>query len=283
MLYMNLVVATLSETNKRPDNQDAYVATVTAFGRLFMVCDGMGGTLGGAHAANYACEHLGPAIDSYAGRRDLSTQQIMVRAIEQINIELYQLSQEQPAQYRGMGTTLVAALETPAGFMVCNVGDSRAYSIGSYGIRLLTRDHTLVNLQVEEGILTPEEARVHPKRSILTRAVATAAHVDIEFHPRLLPLTAGESILLCSDGIWSKLSDQIIFRLSQSAKHPQDLPKSLWREAESQGSRDNATCIFLQRPAAQEKSDDPPMRRIITVPKEAPPINPRKNRRFFFF
>lgn len=280
---MTLVVASISETNKRPDNQDALTAVVTAFGRLFIVCDGMGGTMGGAHAANYVCSHLGSAIDSFAGRRDLSTQQIVVRAIEQINIELYQVSQEQPAQYRGMGTTLVAALETPAGFLICNVGDSRAYSIGTYGIRLLTRDHTLVNLQLEEGFITAEEARVHPKRSILTRAVATAPTVEIEFHPRLLPLTAGESLLLCSDGIWSKLSDPTIYRLAQTAKRMQDFPKSLWQEAEAQGSRDNATCIYIQRPPEKHAQNVPPSRRIIPVPKQAPPIAPKKHKRFFFF
>lgn len=280
---MNLIIASISETNKRPDNQDARIAVMTSFGRLFLVCDGMGGTLGGAHAANYVCTHLGPAIDTYAGRRDLSTQQIMVRAIEQINLELYQLSQQQPSQYRGMGTTLVAALETPAGFMICNVGDSRAYSIGNYGIRLLTRDHTLVNLQVEEGLITQEEARNHPKRSILTRAVATAPTVEVEFHPRLLPLTAGEGLLLCSDGIWSKLSDPAIYRVSQTIESAKDLPKRLWREAESHGSRDNATCIYVFRPEINPSSNIPPMRRIVPVPREAPPAEPRKTKRFFFF
>jgi protein phosphatase len=280
---MNLVVASISETNKRPDNQDAYTATVTAFGNLFIVCDGMGGTLGGAHAANYVCSHLGEAIDTYAGRRDLSTQQVMVHAIEQINIELYQLSQEQPTQYRGMGTTLVAALETPAGFMVCNVGDSRAYSIGSYGIRLLTRDHTLVNLQVEEGLLTQEEARSHPKRSILTRAVATAAHIEVEFHPRLLPLTSGEGLLLCSDGIWSRLSDPGIYRISQTVEDIRQLPRFLWEEAEAQGSRDNATCIYIYRPINDKSRHAPPTRRIIPVPREAPSIKNPRQKKFFIF
>ena len=277
---MTLIITSFTETNQRPDNQDAMGTAVTAFGRLFVVCDGMGGALGGAYAAQYVVKQLGEAINSYRSRRDLSTQQVIVGAVNRINLELYTLSQEEPQRYCGMGTTLVGALETPAGFLIFHVGDSRAYVVDRKGVNCLTRDHTLVRMQVDAGMIPPEAARTHPKRSVLTRAVATEASVEVDFHQELLPLLAGQSLLLLSDGMWSGISEQTMQSIVVSCSDPEAVPKRLLYAGVEGGSKDNATCVIVHRPAGDEQA--PPRRRVIELPMTVD-IEEKRKRRWFFF
>ena len=229
----------------RTQNQDAYqVEKLDKNTTLFVVCDGMGGAKAGNIASTMAAEAFAKEVKR-AWSSDLSgerLEQMLRGAIKLANFTVYDQAQ-QNEDFRGMGTTLVAALIRSKRATVVNVGDSRAYFITGDGIRQITTDHSLVQLMIDRGELTPEKAKRYPGKNLITRAIGTEEQVECDvFH-----MDAGKEncILLCTDGLSNLLDDQeILFEIAHSQKKG-DCCERLLDIAKKRGAPDNVTSVLV--------------------------------------
>ncbi|MGI5971994.1 MAG: Stp1/IreP family PP2C-type Ser/Thr phosphatase [Oscillospiraceae bacterium] len=232
----------------RPQNQDSFlIELLPETGQaLCVVCDGMGGARGGNVASG-----LASAVFIEEARRRLrpelkpqKMESLLQEAVNAANSAVWRKSHES-ADYTGMGTTLVALLSSGDRIAVINVGDSRAYLISSKGISLITRDHSLVADMVRRGELTPEEARVHPNRNLITRALGTGQSVKGDFFS--MDLRPGENILLCTDGLSNMLSDQeILFDVIHGGEKSLCC-RRLIDIALKRGAPDNVTVVLFEK------------------------------------
>lgn len=216
----------------REANQDRSVIV----GDLIAVADGMGGHLGGEMAAELAVAQLAKA----EGTVNADT---LFELIKAANLSVVEKA-ESP-ELSGMGTTLVAAtFNAEAGsVLLANVGDSRAYlySVGTF--RQLTNDHSLVNELVREGRITEDEARTHPQRNIVTRALGMSQDLAIDqFEIRVY---GGDKLLLCSDGLTNEVDDPAISAILSRFDDPSDAAETLVEKALEAGGRDNVTVALM--------------------------------------
>jgi protein phosphatase len=152
---------------------------------------------------------------------------------------------EENLKHLGMGTTVVTAWLRETHAIIGHVGDSRAYLVRSGEIRQLTTDHTLVNEQVRRGILSDSEARNHPSRNILTRAVGSHGQVMVDITEE--KLEPGDFLLLCSDGLYTMIDDPAILQIvTRNAAEPDKACQSLIGAANDRGGEDNITVILLK-------------------------------------
>ena len=213
-------------------NEDSFLAIPP----LYAVADGMGGHGSGDVASRLAIE----ALVRCSGLRPLFVEAVLA-AIEEANRVIIE-----QGDVNRMGTTVVgvAGLETAGGdhLMVFNVGDSRVYRLSVDRVEQLTVDHSEVQELILAGVLTREQARTHPRRNIVTRALgsATVLHVD----HWLLPAIGGDRFLICSDGLFSELPDQVIVSLLGSGT-PQYAAETLVAAANDAGGRDNVTVVVV--------------------------------------
>lgn len=230
----------------RTQNQDAY--QIEQFDRnttLYVVCDGMGGARSGNVASSLAVDVFSQEVRrSYHGSMDLdAVDAVLERAMKLANFTVFDQSR-QFEEFSGMGTTLVAALIRGRQVTVANVGDSRVYRVNEDGISQITVDHSLVQMMLQNGDLTPEQARTFPGKNFITRAIGTEPTVQCDlFH---LDLERGECLLLCSDGLSNLVDDQeILFEIVHgiSKKH---CCQRLLDIAKNRGAPDNVTCILVQ-------------------------------------
>lgn len=233
----------------RKDNQDSCVfRELGGQAALLVVCDGMGGAQAGSVASTVAVEAFTGAVEEQfaAGVPEDDPgwwEDTLTLACDRANRRVYDLSHTDP-EYQGMGTTLVAAIALPGESYVVNVGDSRCYLIGHEVIRQVTVDHSLVQLLVDRGEITAEEARVHPKKNLITRALG----VDSEVACDLLRIETGPGsrLLLCSDGLTNVLTDQVLLQTSRDEAEPEGLCRSLLRMTLERGAPDNVTIVLAQ-------------------------------------
>ncbi len=206
---------------------------------LFAVADGVGGHQAGEVASQTSVETIEAAFVE-------PTTEGLVAAIKQANDAVWHLAQS-AAEKRGMGTTLTAvALVNEDGeehLAVANVGDSRVYLFQQGELSQLTEDHSLVEELVREGQITPEEARVHPQRSIITRALGMDPNVTVD-HLQVLPYE-GDRLLLCSDGLTNEVSDEKIGSILRRMGDPQEAAQELVRQARENGGNDNITVVVI--------------------------------------
>lgn len=239
---------------QREHNEDCIYALSIAVGGekssspfgLFIVADGMGGHQYGEVASAMAVRTLGgyilkrfhPTLVDPVTSMDESIQDLMRSAINEANKAV---SQAAP----GSGTTLTAALILGQQMTIGHVGDSRAYAIHSYGGgEALTRDHSLVKRLEELGQISPEEAAIHPQRNVLYRALGQGEILEPDIFTAPFPITG--YLLLCSDGLWSVLSDDNLFHHVASAKDLQDACQSLVAAANEAGGPDNISVIVVK-------------------------------------
>jgi len=207
---------------------------------LFAVADGMGGAAGGELASSLAVETLSKASQGVLeGNAGLKLRRLFLEANAAVHARA-----ATSTRYKGMGTTLVAAIVQDGRLWVANVGDSRAYRLSENTIWQITQDHTLVEEQVRAGLITKERARSSTRRNLLTRCVGVAESVDVDvFGPE--DLSAGDTVLLCSDGLHSAVEDREI--LSVVASHPPEMAaRELVRLANEHGGRDNVSVIVAR-------------------------------------
>ena len=227
--------------NIRQQNQDTY--EIVSFGHdraLMIVCDGMGGAKSGNIASSMAAETFVAEVRrcqklATGTERVIS---ILKGALELANQAVYEHSGLSD-DYSGMGTTLVAAFLLRNTAVVINVGDSRAYHFTREDVRLITRDHSMVAYMVERGELTQEQAKLHPGKNVITRAVGTEPEVEGDIFT--CRLRRDECILLCSDGLSNEMADQemlfeVVHGLSKS-----DCCQRLLHIAKNRGAPDNVT------------------------------------------
>jgi PPM family protein phosphatase len=234
-----LHVAGATDVGKtRSGNEDALLVGDC----VFAVADGMGGHLAGEVASEAALEPIralaGQVFDD-AGDAVTALRQAVIAANDTVS----ELAELEPA-YRGMGTTLTAALVEGRRLHLAHVGDSRAYLLRDGGFSQLTDDHTLVQHLIDEGQLTREEAARHPQRSIITRAIGVSREVEVD--SMSLELVAGDQLLLCSDGLTGVVSDQQIARTLEAVDDPDEAIHRLIDLANDAGGPDNITVLLLR-------------------------------------
>ena len=230
----------------RPQNQDAYrIEQLDKNALLCVVCDGMGGAKSGNVASTLAVDvFVKDVVTGYkSGMSFEQMSAIVLGACKKANFAVYDQS-KQYEEYRGMGTTLVAVLIQGKSAAVINVGDSRAYRINRNGIRRVTTDHSVVELMIQRGEVTQEEARHYPGRNLITRAVGTERDVNCDLFR--LDLERGDCVLLCSDGLTNLVDEQeILFEVVHGA-NKQQCCQSLLKIAQNRGAPDNVTCVLAQ-------------------------------------
>ena len=229
----------------RKQNQDAYkMDRLDRNTVLCVVCDGMGGAKSGNIASSLAVEVFSEEIRrSWKPMMDQAQVDQMLRsALKLANFTVFDQA-VQFEEFDGMGTTLVAVLIRGKRATFINVGDSRAYHIDSQGIRQVTKDHSLVQLMVDRGDLTPEQAKAYPGKNYITRAVGTEPTVSSDlFH---LELNRGDALVLCSDGLSNMMDDQEILFEVVHGVNKQQCCKRLLNIAKNRGAPDNVTSVLI--------------------------------------
>ena len=233
---------------RREMNQDYMFTSETAVGNLpnlFLVADGMGGHAAGDYASRFTVEKLVELIGKSNENEPVA---IMKSAVSMTNSMLLTEAHADPAK-SGMGTTIVAATVIGNTLYAANVGDSRLYVIGEK-IQQITRDHSLVQEMVRMGELDPEQARKHPKKNIITRALGAEKTVDIDFFD--LKLEPGDVILMCSDGLSNMVEDSQLRKIiSDTSTDLDEKGRILIREANRNGGKDNIAIVLVE-PFADE-------------------------------
>ena len=227
---------------KRKMNQDYVFASEAPVGNLpnlFVVADGMGGHNAGDYASSHAVKIL---VNEIREDTDYNPVKVIRHAIETANTEIINKAQSEEGLY-GMGTTMVVATIVGNYAYVANVGDSRLYVVQKQ-IHQITRDHSLVQEMVRMGEISEEEARFHPDKNIITRALGAERTVDVDFFD--LQLEPGETILMCSDGLSNMVEDAEIEQIIKSGK---ELPKTamdLIAKANQNGGKDNIAVVLAE-------------------------------------
>ena len=214
----------------RDHNEDSLIVTPP----LFAVADGMGGHAAGEVASEIAVHVLAEHAPEHPDGEALA------RAVEEANHEVMRAARDGRGR-EGMGTTMTAAVLEGERLVIAQVGDSRAYLMHQGKLQQLTRDHSLMADLIEAGQLTPEEARCHPQRSVITRALGS----DPCMHPDMyeIKVETGDRLLICSDGLSGMLCDQDIEHTMRRVQDPQRCAAQLVNEAIAAGGHDNVTVI----------------------------------------
>jgi len=229
----------------RTDNQDAYFAGKITDDSVFaVVCDGMGGANAGNVASELAVRHISEyVIRSYRdGMNMTDTEKTLKNAIVSANISLYDKAVNN-AELAGMGTTAVAAFVKDGTAVIAHVGDSRIYLVNGE-IKQLTRDHSVVQSLIESGKITPEDAKVHPRKNVITRALGAEENVAVDSD--CLNLSNGDTLLLCSDGLTNFLDDKDILKVFQN-NDISAVAERLVEEANENGGGDNITVVTVTK------------------------------------
>ena len=232
----------------RKDNQDAFRFALSDEGELLtaVLCDGMGGARAGGLASSIAVDtfmsHAANSLDEKSTAADMKA--ILTEAVEFANTKVYERAFEDYT-CMGMGSTLAAVLLTGKRAVVANVGDSRAYLLQKDRLRQVTTDHSLVEEMVERGKLTREEARFHPRKNIITRAIGVEASVKADLTELKFP--AGSRLLLCSDGLSNIVSDDELRQLLLDNDDPETACNAMLERALELGAPDNVTVLVAQR------------------------------------
>ena len=229
----------------RKQNQDTYKTEQLDKNTLLcVVCDGMGGARSGnvasALAADVFVREVRHTWSPGQSREKIS--QILQGAVKTANMTVYEQSR-QIEEFEGMGTTLVALLIQGKLVTAVNVGDSRAYKIDRAGIRQITKDHSLVQLMVDRGELTPEMARTYPGKNVITRAVGTETTVLTDVFQ--MEAEKGDCFLLCTDGLSNMMDDQeILFEVAHGV-NKQLCCQRLLDIVKGRGAPDNVTSVLI--------------------------------------
>lgn len=228
---------------RRHENQDTFAVETIGKSVAAVVCDGMGGAEGGQIASTLAVETFLKELRALL-REDMSVEQLRELAsfcVAQANTAVYERALEDDC--RGMGTTLVSAVAGEKGTVVCNVGDSRAYLIRGGEITRITHDHSVVQTLVESGNITAEEARTHPNRNLITRALGPEEHIECDVYD--VTLGADERLLLCSDGLVVTATDEEMYEAVGRGDTPEESLEHLLELSKQRGAPDNVTAVLL--------------------------------------
>lgn len=228
----------------RKINQDCYsITTNKAQDTLAIVCDGVGGGRSGDIASKAAASFLSDRFNNCeAFSDDRQIREWLNKTITEVNAFVVSLALSK-RKYEGMSTTLVAALFCKLGTYVVNVGDSRAYYLSDEQLIKITKDHTLVETLVDQGLIKPEDALKHPHRHVLINAIGIESEIKIDIFRLSEPY---ELLMLCSDGLHGYLSDDEIqthINIKQDIEH---ITQNLVDQANQKGGMDNVTIVLVE-------------------------------------
>ena len=225
----------------RSSNEDSYL--MLSDRGLFIVADGMGGHAAGEVASDMAARTIAEELDSLRGVPDDEAAKRIQRAIVNANNAIYERTLAEHDK-RGMGTTATVLVLMRGRYLIGQVGDSRAYLLRGGEFLQITKDHSYVQEQVDAGLLTPEQARVHPYSNVITRCVGAGSEVlpDLYFGA----LRHGDVLLLASDGLTGMLEDEQLVRILQAENGPEAWVDRMIAEANYRGGLDNITVIAIQ-------------------------------------
>lgn len=227
---------------RRRINQDYVFCSEAAVGKLpnlFIVADGMGGHNAGDYASRFCVEYFKERIE----QSDIALPVASIEAaLKETNDKLLGKAQEQ-AELEGMGTTFVAATIFDKEMYIANVGDSRLYVIGEE-MKQITEDHSLVEAMVKTGELDRSEARIHPNKNIITRAVGVIENLEPDFFE--VNLCEGDTVLMCSDGLTNMLEDEVIEQIIRANEDPGTAAQTLVKQANENGGKDNIAIILIK-------------------------------------
>jgi len=229
----------------RVNNEDDFLCDQEK--RLFAVADGMGGHAAGEIASSTVIDDISQSLT-----RDLFNQaceepgrirELLAHALEHANEAVLTAADNDP-NFEGMGSTIVVAALCGTHLHVMNVGDSRVYLCRDHDTLLLTEDHSVAAELVRQGQLTTEEARVHPLRNHLTACLGLPKKVEPAFNS--VAVTAGDIVLLCSDGLWERVVESEIERIVRFRSDPRDAVAALINAANESGGQDNITAVVIR-------------------------------------
>jgi serine/threonine protein phosphatase PrpC len=241
-----------TDPGRDPDkhvNEDACGYRETRFGHLCVVCDGMGGHVGGREASNLALETIFEWFE--AAPVEARPREVLAEAIRRANGRVFAMAD--PAAQGGRpsaglsrpGSTVVAILVHASGTDIAHVGDSRCYLAHAGQIVQVTKDHSMVQEMVDVGVLTPEQAAVHPDANRITRALGMAPEVDVDLAAEVFPHVAGDTFVLASDGLSDLVNPQEILQIV-AAVPPAQAVGQLVDLANARGGHDNITVEVLR-------------------------------------
>ena len=228
----------------RRSNQDSYAAGELPGGVSWaVVCDGMGGANGGNIASATAVKMISETISSSyrEGMGANSIRTMLQSAVYAANVSIFDMAKSVES-LAGMGTTVVAAVLSGDCAHIVHAGDSRAYRIRGEEITQITKDHSIVQNMVESGQLTADEARYHPRKNVITRALGVEETLEVEYDEIEL---AGEDVLLiCTDGLTNYLDTEDILKIIREHSF-YDYPETMIAQANSNGGGDNITVVVI--------------------------------------
>jgi protein phosphatase len=237
----------------RSGNEDNYL--MLSDRGIFIVADGMGGHAAGEVASEMAVRITSHEIGSLRGLSDVEAGERMRAAIRTANDAIFERTLSE-LDRRGMGTTATVLVLMPRRYLIGQVGDSRAYLLRDGQLLQLTKDHSYVQEQVDAGLLTPDQARVHPYSNVITRCVGASGDVvpDIYFGH----LEQGDVLLMASDGLTGMLEDEHLVRIMSTEGGPQHWVDKMITEANRRGGLDNITAIVIRIDSVDSNTGEQP-------------------------
>jgi protein phosphatase len=278
---IGLVAASLTDLGQiREENEDCVWSQVyTASNKdkeplgLFVVCDGMGGHMGGKHASFWAVESIKREFSALfvskdpratlilteediqnvkAGKfiapkdpQDLDLEELTLGAIQKANFVVYDYARHKPQSAGNAGTTVTMAVLRGPQAIIANIGDSRTYLLRNHTLRLVTRDHSLVASMVSEGHILPNEIYTHPQRNVIYRYLGQKGNAQPDIYQHCMQ--PGDQLLLCSDGLWEMIrTEQEIVEIMDNASDPLQACHDLADAANRNGGEDNISVIVVK-------------------------------------
>lgn len=229
----------------RQTNQDACKSGTFPDGAAWaVVCDGMGGVNGGNIASNLAVDCISDQMQSSytPGMSDNSIKNLITTAIYNANITIHDKAKDD-TELNGMGTTVVAAILSNGLAHIAHAGDSRAYLLSKDGIKQLTVDHSMVQEMVNKGDLTEQQAKIHPQKNIITRALGVEPSILIDYCEK--EFLSDDLLLICTDGLTNYIDAEQIYRLS-GTMNAESLTEKLVMLAKDCGGGDNITVVIIE-------------------------------------
>ena len=229
----------------RPANEDSIGSIIDNKGiytNIYIVCDGMGGHVGGARASQSAVSH----IKEYFRNTPNTTPNIALKeAIEFANVQIFADATENP-EFKGMGTTVTLMVESDGLLYIAHVGDSRIYINTDKKLVRITKDHSFVQSLVDAGQLTDAQMETHPRKNELTKALGIAIDVDVEVAPQPIRAKKGDKFLLCSDSLCGLINDTRISSIINSNSDLEETVDQLIEDAKKAGGHDNISADLIE-------------------------------------
>ena len=229
----------------RDHNEDSVIIIKNSDGSILMaVADGMGGHRAGEVASSIAITYLGNRfMETFFKMNKASAVEWIKTTVNEINGQIFKYTEENP-ESKGMGTTLVIAIKTDDYTLYGNIGDSSGYVVKNEKLHKVTKDHTLVNLLVSTGELTPEQAKFHPRKNLLTRALGANDPIEIDIFDVDNTING---LFLCSDGLTNMVTDEQIEKVLNSKSSIEEQVEKLIKKSNIRGGTDNISIAYLKK------------------------------------